>query len=392
MYTQANSKTLSVYGGAGARGTRVSPSAEFLHSFPRGFSLTDALEPTNDKKATMQKLNGRLASYLEKVQSLEKANAELEKKIREWYETHPGVTFDHTTFLDTIQDLRTEIQQLSQNTASINLGVDNAKLTVDDFKQKFEHERAMRQEVEADIASLRKILDEFSLSRSDLEMECEALKEELIILRRNHEENMTLTKGGGGQVNVSVDAAPSMDLNEAMEEIRNHYETVTLKNRQELESWYDNKIATVQQEAIIHNEDLQHSRTELKELTSSFQRLQIELQTHRSMKSALDGESEETDARFGNQLSGLQATVSSLEDKLVQFHANIAKNKDEYETLLDVKNRLELEIAEYRRLLDGNERGPHKVVTTKVITVVETVVDGKVMESKETVDVHEVDD
>merc|ERR1711980_26018 len=171
-----------------------------------------------------------------------------------------------------------------------------------------------------------------------------------------HEEEMALLRSQmGGQVNVSVDASPSPDLNQVMTDIREHYEGVINKNRKELEAWYQNKIAVVEQDVITHSESLMTTRTEIKELKSTLQRLQIELQSHLSMKASLENSLAETQARYSAQLASLQAMVSSLEAQLSQLHGNINGHKQDYDMLLDLKTRLELEIAEYRRLLDGED-------------------------------------
>lgn len=72
-------------------------------------------------------------------------------------------------------------------------------------------------------------------------------------------------------------------------------------------------------------------------------------------KAALEGQLAETESRYNLQLNQLQAMVNSLENELSEMRADIARQSADYQVLLDIKTRLEREIAEYRRLLDGEE-------------------------------------
>ncbi|KAL1005998.1 hypothetical protein UPYG_G00066600 [Umbra pygmaea] len=391
----SSTRALSMYGGAGGYGSHISSSRGGLDK-ANGLDL----HVSANEKATMQNLNDRLASYLEKVRLLEKENSELEKKIKNWYSLHKVVSHDHSAYFATIDDLRKKIHLGSTANVRTLLNIDNARLAAEDFKIKYETELAMTAALEADIYGLRNGLDNMNLNRFDLEKQYEGLKEELIMLKRNHEEELALVKiQAGGQVNVCVDAAPSQDLNEAMTEIRQHYESVAAKNRNEIEAWYQGKLATVEIEIVTSNEQLTSSVTELKQTKSTLQRLQIELQSHLSMlylspsTEILPGRhpGRHPEPLFWSAVGAPEHGDQPGVPALPATRADIFHNKQEYDILLDIKTRLETEIAEYRRLLDGENHHSTTKVVTKTVTVVETIVDGKVTKTSKAVDVAELE-
>lgn len=63
---------------------------------------------------------------------------------------------------------------------------------------------------------------------------------------------------------------------------------------------------------------------------------------------------EEINGQYGVKLGQLQVTINTLATELQQLRISIEQQRTEYNQLLDIKMRLELEIAEYRRLLEGD--------------------------------------
>ncbi|XP_020007656.2 keratin, type I cytoskeletal 15 isoform X2 [Castor canadensis] len=313
---------------------------------------------SGNEKVTMQNLNDRLASYLDKVRALEQANTELEVKIRDWYQKQSPASpeRDYSHYFKTMEEIRDKILAATIDNSRVILEIDNARLAADDFRLKYENELALRQSVEADINGLRRVLDELTLARTDLEMQIESLNEELAYLKKNHEEEMKeFSNQLAGQVNVEMDAAPGVDLTRMLTEMREQYEAIAEKNRRDAEAWFFSKTEELNKEVVSNTEMIQTSKTEITDLRRTMQGLEIELQSQLSMKAGLENSLAEIECRYATQLQQIQGLISGLEAQLSELRSEMECQNQEYNMLLDIKTRLEQEIATYRSLLEGQD-------------------------------------
>ncbi|XP_053309363.1 keratin, type I cytoskeletal 19-like [Spea bombifrons] len=359
----------SMHGGSGCKAISFSKHAPATHSASQGdhsshFSSSGSHGSRKNSglisingKETMQILNERLSSYLEKVSSLEQENAQLERKICEWYEKNaPSAIPDSSQFLRIISDLQNQISAATIENARIMLQIDNARLAADDFRNKYEMELQLSNGVEADVNNLRRVLEGLNQERCELEREVQNLEEELQQMKRNHEEEVNCLRAQlGARVNVELNAAPSIDLNGALSEIRDEYENLMERNLREVENMFLQRSEELNRQVISGSEQLQSVQTEAIELRRTVQTLEIELQSQLSMTSALENTLAETQATYGSQLAQIQGMIDNVESQLAQIRSDLERQNYEYKVLMDQKTHLEMEIATYKRLLDGHD-------------------------------------
>ncbi|XP_004684268.1 PREDICTED: keratin, type I cytoskeletal 39 [Condylura cristata] len=309
------------------------------------------------EKESLQALNNRLANYLEKVRMLGQENATLECKIQaECNKELPAVCPDYLSYYATIEALQQKILCTKAENSRLVSQIDNAKLTADDMRTKYEAEVSLRQLVEADVNSLKQILNALTLGKADLEARVQSLKEELLCLKSDQEKEIhTLQSQLGHRLNIEVTAAPSVDLQQLLQEMRCQYESITETNRKDVEQWFNTQMEELKQQVMSSTQQQQCCQTEIIELRRVKNSLEIELQAQHRMRDSQESMLTETEARYSTLLAQIQGLIDNLEAQLSEIRCALERQSQEYEVLLDIKSRLECEIGTYRSLLESSD-------------------------------------
>ncbi|XP_057223592.1 desmin [Malurus melanocephalus] len=346
------------------RTTRVTPLRSYQSAYQGSgelldFSLADAmnqefLQTRTNEKVELQELNDRFANYIEKVRFLEQQNALMVAEVNRLRGKEPTRVAE--MYEEELRELRRQVEILTNQRARVEVERDNLLDDLQKLKQKLQEEIQLKEEAENNLAAFRADVDAATLARIDLERRIESLQEEIAFLKKVHEEEIRELQAQLQEQHIQVEMDISKpDLTAALRDIRAQYESIAAKNIAEAEEWYKSKVSDLTQAANKNNDALRQAKQEMLEYRHQIQSYTCEIDALKGTNDSLMRQMREMEERFAGEAGGYQDTIARLEEEIRHLKDEMARHLREYQDLLNVKMALDVEIATYRKLLEGEE-------------------------------------
>ncbi|KAI5931590.1 Keratin, type II cuticular Hb5 [Manis javanica] len=329
-----------------------------------------------EEKEQIKCLNNRFAAFIDKVRFLEQQNKLLETKWQFYQNRQCCESNLEPLFNGYIETLRREAECVEADSGRLASELNHVQEVLDGFKKKGTFLGPLPHALPLPLLHHQDV-DCAYLRKSDLEANAEALLEEINFLRRLYDEHMVYTRPqnqthwllvpqeirilhshiSDTSVIVKMDNSRDLNMDCIVAEIKAQYDDIASRSRAEAESWYRTKCEEMKATVIRHGETLRRTKEEINELNRVIQRLTAEIENAKCQRAKLEAAVAEAEQQGEAALNDARCKLAELEAALQKAKQDMACLLKEYQEVMNSKLGLDIEIATYRRLLEGEEAG-----------------------------------